>query len=80
MSTFDSYAAKYQHLRMERRNGILQVTLHSNGTIINHSRVSSTWVVLPSLVTAASHLRNPQDRDDIIVAGSARSCRGGRET
>jgi len=34
MSTFDSYATKYQHLRMERRNGILQVTLHSNGTTL----------------------------------------------
>ena len=31
MSTFDSYATKYQHVRMERRDGILQVTLHSNG-------------------------------------------------
>ncbi|MGE0823097.1 MAG: enoyl-CoA hydratase/isomerase family protein [Candidatus Binatia bacterium] len=31
MSTFESYATKYQHLRMERRGGILQVTLHSEG-------------------------------------------------
>ena len=31
MTTFDSYATKYQHLRMERRDGILQVTLHSDG-------------------------------------------------
>jgi hypothetical protein len=30
MSAFDSYATRYQHLRMERRDGILQVTLHSN--------------------------------------------------
>ena len=34
MSTFDSYATKYQHLRMERRDGILQVTLHSNGNTL----------------------------------------------
>jgi len=31
MATFDSYANKYQHLRMERRDGILQITLHSDG-------------------------------------------------
>jgi enoyl-CoA hydratase/carnithine racemase len=31
MSTFESYATKYHHLRMERRDGILQVTLHTDG-------------------------------------------------
>jgi hypothetical protein len=31
MVTFTDYATKYQHVRMERRNGILQLTLHSNG-------------------------------------------------
>jgi enoyl-CoA hydratase/carnithine racemase len=28
---FDDYANKYQHAKLERRNGILQVTCHSNG-------------------------------------------------
>ena len=31
MATFDEYAEKYQHVRMERSNGILQITLHTNG-------------------------------------------------
>ncbi|MCC6706900.1 MAG: enoyl-CoA hydratase/isomerase family protein [Gammaproteobacteria bacterium] len=31
MSVFASYSTKYRHLRMERRDGILQVTLHSEG-------------------------------------------------
>lgn len=31
MSTFDDYANKYQHLRMERSDGILQITMHSEG-------------------------------------------------
>ncbi len=31
MVTFADYATKYQHIRMERRDGILQLTLHSNG-------------------------------------------------
>jgi hypothetical protein len=29
--TFNEYATKYQHIRMERRNGILQMTLHTTG-------------------------------------------------
>ena len=28
---FEDYAQNYRHARLERRNGILQVTLHSNG-------------------------------------------------
>ena len=31
MADLDQYANKYQHVRMERRNGILQITLHSDG-------------------------------------------------
>lgn len=31
MATFEEYATKYSHIRMERRNGILQMTLHSDG-------------------------------------------------
>src|SRR5271165_3716026 len=27
----DEYASKYKHARLERRNGILQVTLHTDG-------------------------------------------------
>ena len=31
MTKFDDYATKYQTVRMERHNGILQMTLHTNG-------------------------------------------------
>lgn len=31
MVTFDDYRDKYQHVQMERRNGILQLTLHTDG-------------------------------------------------
>ena len=31
MATLDEYASKYQSVRMERRDGILQITLHTNG-------------------------------------------------
>ena len=31
MANLDQYANKYQHVRMERRDGILQMTFHSDG-------------------------------------------------
>ena len=31
MTRFADYATKYRYVRMERRNGVLQVTLHTNG-------------------------------------------------
>src|SRR6266851_5898247 len=31
MSNFEEYANKYKHVKMERRDGILQFTLHTNG-------------------------------------------------
>ena len=31
MATFEQYSDKYQSIRMERRNGILQMTFHTNG-------------------------------------------------
>ena len=31
MATFESYVEKYQTIRMERRDGILQLTVHTNG-------------------------------------------------
>ena len=34
MARFDDYAQAYQSIRMERRNGILQLTLHTNGAAL----------------------------------------------
>ena len=31
MARFDDYAAKYKNIRMERRDGILQITFHTEG-------------------------------------------------
>ena len=31
MARFDDYAAKYENIRMERRDGILQITFHTEG-------------------------------------------------
>ena len=35
VATLDEYANKYQRVRMERRDGILQITLHTNGAACN---------------------------------------------
>ena len=32
MKHFEEYAHKYRNVRMERRDGILQMTFHSNGS------------------------------------------------
>jgi len=40
MSSFDAYANKYKTARMDRRNGVLQVTLHTDGQ-------SLRWGFLP---------------------------------
>jgi enoyl-CoA hydratase/carnithine racemase len=31
MTRFEDYSEKYKHIRMERRKGIVQITLHTNG-------------------------------------------------
>ena len=38
MAKFDDYANKYQNILMERRNGILQITFHTNGDTLQWGR------------------------------------------
>ena len=35
MATFDEYRNQYKHVQMERRNGILQLTLHTDGKTLH---------------------------------------------
>jgi enoyl-CoA hydratase/carnithine racemase len=39
MTTLDQYIDKYEHVRMERREGILQITLHTNGDTLQWGAV-----------------------------------------
>jgi len=58
MASFEQYANKYQTARMERRSGILQLTLHTDGGPLllsachaqshTHARGPSTWKSGPS--------------------------------
>lgn len=38
MAKFEQYANKYENIRMERRNGILQITFHTNGDSLKWSK------------------------------------------
>ena len=58
MSSFEEYVNKYQTARMERRDGILQVTLHTEGQ-------SLRWGFLP-------HGELPEAFHDIGADGAAR--------
>ena len=55
MTHFDSYANRYEHLRMERRDGILQVTLHSAGETLR-------WGLDRVPVQAGDRAQPPRDR------------------
>ncbi len=42
MARFEEYAHKYQTVRMERQNGILQITLHTSGDTLQWGEVPYT--------------------------------------
>lgn len=44
MSRFDDYAGKYSHIRMERRDGVLEITFHNDGKTMAWGWVrTSNW-------------------------------------
>ena len=65
MSTFDQYSDKYQSVRMERRNGILQITFHTNGD-------SLQWGGVPhqELPQAFADIGSDPDNLVVIMTGS----------
>jgi hypothetical protein len=54
MASFDDYAGKYRTIRMERRDGILQMTFHTDGGPLQ-------WGLLP-------HGEFPQAFRDVALA------------
>ena len=65
MAALDEYADKYQSARMERRNGILQITLHTNGD-------SLQWGGIPheELPRAFQDIGSDPENRVVIMAGS----------
>src|SRR5689334_23658724 len=75
MSSLEEYANKYQTARMERRNGILLVTLHTEGQ-------SLRWGFLPhgELPEAFHHIGADRENKVVILTGTGAEFSGPRAT
>jgi enoyl-CoA hydratase/carnithine racemase len=75
MTAFAEYAQKYKTVRMERRNGILQLTLHTEGKALR-------WGVLPHEELPAAFYDVGRDRDNkvVILTGTADEFSGPKPT
>src|ERR1700730_9008888 len=75
MSTLENYANKYRSIRMERRNGILQMTLHTDGG-------SLRWGFLPHGELPDAFYDVGRDRDNrvVIITGTGAEFSGPRAT
>lgn len=60
MTSFEEYAHKYRSMRMERRNGILQVTFHTDGGHLE-------WAEVPHRELGFAFADIGSDRDNKVV-------------
>src|SRR5207237_197718 len=74
-SSFGEYATKYKSARMERRNGVLQVTLHTDGQ-------SLRWGFLPhgELPEAFHDIGADRENRVVILTGTGHEFSGPRAT
>ncbi|HEY8610905.1 MAG TPA: enoyl-CoA hydratase/isomerase family protein [Roseomonas sp.] len=70
---FDNYVARHPHVAMERRNGILQMTLHSNGGPFHYDLQSRDDVV-----AALSDVAQDPDNRVVIITGTGAEFTGPR--
>src|SRR5437588_12735302 len=75
MSRLEDYADKYQTVRFERRDGILQVTLHTEGQ-------SLRWGFLPhgELPEAFHDIGSDRENRVVILTGTGEEFSGPRAT
>src|SRR2546421_9186000 len=75
MSALEEYANKYTSARMERRNGVLQVTLHTDGQ-------SLRWGFLPhgELPEAFHDIGADRENRVVILTGTGQEFSGPRAT
>jgi len=75
MARFDQYAQAYQTIRMERRNGILQLTFHTNGGPLQ-------WGELPhsEFPPAFRDIGSDPDNKVVIMTGTGEAFSGPRAT
>lgn len=75
MATFEQYANKYEHVRMERRDGILQITLHTAGGTLQ-------WGVVPhrELPQVFTDIGSDPENKVVIMTGAGEAFTGPRGT
>src|ERR1044071_6557994 len=73
MARFEDYATKYQTIRMERRDGILQMTFHTNGGPLQ-------WGLLPhgEFPQAFRDVGSDPDTRVVILTGTGDTYSGPR--
>src|SRR5262245_32904318 len=71
MTRFEDYARKYQTMRMERRNGILQITFHTNDGPLQ-------WGLLPhgEFPQAFHDIGSDPDNKVVIMTGTGMAFSG----
>jgi len=65
MIKFDDYREKYSHVRMERQDGILQITFHTEGAALKWSGPSHE-----QLGYAFADIARDQDNRVVIMTGT----------
>jgi enoyl-CoA hydratase/carnithine racemase len=75
LAYFDEYSSKYQSIKMERRDGILLMTLHTDGKELR-------WGSLPhgELPDAFYHVGRDRENKVIILTGTGEEFSGPRPT
>ena len=75
MSVFDEYANKYETIKMERRDGILQITLHTDGGTLQ-------WGMKPhhELPRAFYDIGDDPENRVVIMTGAGEAFSGPRAT
>ena len=75
MATFEQYSEKYQTIRMERREGILQITFHTDGDTLQ-------WGALPhgEFPRAFIDIGSDPDNRVVIMTGTGDGFSGPRAT
>lgn len=75
MASFEDYAGKYRTIRMERRNGVLQITFHTDGGTLR-------WGGLPhgEFPRAFNDIGSDPENKVVIMTGTGEAFSGPRAT
>lgn len=75
MAKFEEYSTRYKTIKMERRNGILQLTLHTDGKELQWG-----WTPHTELPQAFQDVANDKENRIVILTGTGNEFSGPRPT